>query len=95
MDRTHLMVKNYLQNITGCMNNNSFLFLTGKLAKGKSAVKCQQVEFYCLRKLENPIRIPGDEEEIKLANASLGSNSKVIDVPLDHSSREMQQLILS
>ena len=93
MDRTHLMVKNYLQNITGCMNNNSFLFLKGKLAKGKSAVKCQQVEFYCLRKLEKPIRIPGDEEEIKLANASLGS--KVINVPLEHSRTEMQQLILS
>jgi hypothetical protein len=70
------------------LNMSCFFFYIGK-----STVKCQQVEFYCLRKLEFPIRIPEDQEEIKLSNAGLGS--KVIEVPLNQSGKEMKNLIHS
>ena len=56
-------------------------------------MKSQAVEFYCLRKLLYPIPIPEDTEEIKLASAGLGS--KVIEVPLNVSGKEMKRLIFS
>ncbi len=65
----------------------------GTLSVGKSTVKCQQVEFYCLRKLDNPIRIPDDKEEVTLMTSGL--DSKMIQVPLNHSSKDMKKLILS
>ena len=59
----------------------------------KSSVKSQAVEFYCLRKLVFPIPIPEDQEKIKLSSAGLGS--KVIEVPLNVSGKEMKRLIFS
>ena len=56
-------------------------------------MKSQAVEFYCLRKLVFPIPIPEDQEKIKLSSAGLGS--KVIEVPLNVSGKEMKRLIFS